>query len=82
MNPNLLSNKELENYEVEDSFDFLIKADAIKIFLEQNSSKLDNNKMIVLYGDWGSGKTSLMRHIEKKDRSKNLLSNIFSGMAT
>jgi len=66
MNPNLLSNKELENYEVEDSFDFLIKADAIKIFLEQNSSKLDNNKMIVLYGDWGSGKTSLMRHIEKK----------------
>jgi predicted KAP-like P-loop ATPase len=64
MDTKLLTNKELEDYANEDSFDFLIKADAIKIFLVHNSTSLERNKMLVLYGDWGSGKTSLMRHIE------------------
>lgn len=63
MNANLLSNKELENYSLDDSFNFKIKADAIKYFLEFNSIALEKNKMLVLYGDWGSGKTSLMKHI-------------------
>lgn len=63
MDANLLSNKELENYEVEDNFDFKIKGNAIKTFLEFNHSQLDRNKMVVLYGEWGSGKTSLMKHI-------------------
>lgn len=63
MNPKLYSNKELNDYSVNDSFNFLTKAEAIKVFLEQNSASLEENKMIVLYGDWGSGKTSLMRHI-------------------
>src|SRR4051812_45345449 len=66
MNTNLLSNREIENYEVEDSFNFKVKADAIKAFLEYNSTSLEQNKMLVLYGDWGSGKTSLMKHIESK----------------
>jgi len=65
MNPQLLPNRELDNYKEQDSFNFLIKAEAIKIFLEQNSTSLEKNKMIVLYGDWGSGKTSLMKHIEQ-----------------
>ena len=65
MNPNLLPNREIENYEEQDDFNFLIKADAIKIFLEQNSTSLEKNKMLVLYGEWGSGKTSLMKHIEQ-----------------
>ncbi len=64
MNPKLHSNRELNDYTLNDSFNFLTKADAIKIFLEQNPASLEQNKMIVLYGDWGSGKTSLMRHIE------------------
>ncbi|HEX8019185.1 KAP family P-loop NTPase fold protein [Mucilaginibacter sp.] len=63
MNPKLHSNRELNDYSINDSFDFLTKAEAIKIFLEQNSASLEENKMIILYGDWGSGKTSLMRHI-------------------
>ncbi|WP_426668976.1 KAP family P-loop NTPase fold protein [Mucilaginibacter sp. McL0603] len=63
MNPKLLHNQELDNYKEQDSFNFLTKADAIKIFLEQNSTALEKSKMLVLYGDWGSGKTSLMRYI-------------------
>lgn len=65
MNPKLLHNRELDNYEEQDNFNFLTKAEAIKVFLEQNSTSLEKNKMIVLYGDWGSGKTSLMKHIEQ-----------------
>jgi len=65
MNPNLVTNKELENYVEQDDFNFLGKAEAIRIFLEQNSTSLKKNKMIVLYGEWGSGKTSLMKHIEQ-----------------
>ncbi|MCD8741449.1 KAP family NTPase [Mucilaginibacter roseus] len=64
MSPKLLHNRPLNDYEINDSFDFSIKATAIKNFLEQNTESLDQNKMLVLYGDWGSGKTSLMRHIE------------------
>lgn len=61
---NLAANKELQNYSLEDAFDFKIKADAITGFLEHNVESLLHNKMIALFGDWGSGKTSLMRHIE------------------
>src|SRR2546430_1532997 len=68
MNPNLLPNRELDNYKEQDSFNFLIKAEAIRIFLEQNTVALEKNKMLVLYGDWGSGKTSLMRHIDKSNK--------------
>ncbi|MDR3695191.1 P-loop NTPase fold protein [Mucilaginibacter sp.] len=66
MNTNLLYNRELEDYQKDDSFNFIVKADAIKLFLEYNSIALEKNKMLVLYGDWGSGKTSLMKHIESE----------------
>lgn len=67
---NISANRELENYDKEDTFDFKPKAEAIKSFLEFNTTTLEKNKMIVLYGDWGSGKTSLMKHIEKKINRK------------
>ncbi|MDQ0965379.1 putative KAP-like P-loop ATPase [Flavobacterium sp. W4I14] len=63
---NLSANREIQDYKTEDSFDFIIKADAIKSFLETNVNSLLHNKMLALYGNWGSGKTSLMRHIEKE----------------
>ena len=58
MKANLSSNKELENYKEQDTFNFITKADAIKSFLEFSLDSLNDNKMIVLYGDWGSGKSS------------------------
>lgn len=64
MKANLSSNKELDNYKEQDNFNFITKADAIKSFLEFSLESLKDNKMIVLYGDWGSGKSSLMKHVE------------------
>ncbi|MGI4021985.1 MAG: KAP family P-loop NTPase fold protein [Janthinobacterium lividum] len=72
----ILNNKELGNYKEEDQFNFIVKADAIKYFLEFNTESLEINKMLVLYGDWGSGKTSLMKHIEK-EINKNIYKTIF-----
>lgn len=66
MNPKILNNTELDDYKNQDQFNFAPKAFAIKHFLENNLSALEKNKMLVLYGDWGSGKTSLMKHIEKE----------------
>ncbi len=76
MKANLSSNKELENYKEQDTFNFITKADAIKSFLEFSLDSLNDNKMIVLYGDWGSGKSSLMKHIEK-DINKTIYFPIF-----
>ncbi|HZY36785.1 MAG TPA: P-loop NTPase fold protein [Mucilaginibacter sp.] len=76
MQPNLLTNRELENYVEQDDFNFLGKAEAIRIFLEQNSTSLKKNKMLVLYGEWGSGKTSLMKHIEQ-NINKDIYKTIF-----
>jgi len=40
------------------------KAEAIRFFLDTNLKTLEENKMIVLYGKWGSGKTTIMRYLE------------------
>ncbi|HTM99996.1 MAG TPA: P-loop NTPase fold protein [Pedobacter sp.] len=55
-----------EDYVANDDFDFAIKGDAIVSYLEHNLDSLKDNKMIALYGNWGSGKTSLMRHMAKR----------------
>lgn len=44
-----------------DAFGTLKKADVIKSFLE--TVDLKENKMFVLYGAWGSGKTTIMDHL-------------------
>lgn len=44
----------------------LEKAMAIKKFIENDTEYLLKNNMIAIYGEWGSGKSSLMRTIDKK----------------
>lgn len=66
MQTNLTANREIKDYAKEDAFNFKMKADVIKTFLEFNTLSLTENKMLALYGSWGSGKTSLMRYLEDK----------------
>jgi len=68
----LLSNLPVKNLDKEnDWFGTLPKGMAIKNFLESNQFFNSENKMVVLYGGWGSGKTTLMRYLEKNlDRKK------------
>lgn len=44
----------------------LDKAKAIKEFIENDTEHLLKNNMIAIYGEWGSGKSSLMRTIDTK----------------
>lgn len=44
----------------------LKKAEAITNFIEHNEKLLSINNMIALYGEWGSGKSSILRTIEDK----------------
>lgn len=49
----------------------LKKAEAITNFIEHNEKLLSINNMIALYGEWGSGKSSILRTIEDKlDKEK------------
>lgn len=53
------------------------KSKAIQFFIE-NMIDDNNIQMIALYGDWGSGKTSIMRDIEKNLNTKeNLYHSVF-----
>lgn len=44
------------------------KAEAIKTFITNyyGSNELPENRIIALYGEWGSGKTSVVKHLEKE----------------
>ena len=57
----------IELNEENDLFGTMTKAKAIKDFLEleDNSIILSKNNMIALYGDWGSGKSSVMYTVEQ-----------------
>lgn len=51
----------------------LKKANAITHFIENNTDLLNFNNMIALYGEWGSGKSSVLKTIESnlsKDKYK------------
>lgn len=52
--------------EKEDYFNTKLKADLIKSFIESYSSTLEESKMIALYGEWGSGKSSVLKYIKNK----------------
>ncbi|MED3788522.1 P-loop NTPase fold protein [Peribacillus frigoritolerans] len=56
-----------------DLFGTSIKAETIKSMLENNNEYFDKNNMIALYGDWGSGKTSVMKYIENNITDYNVL---------
>jgi len=64
---NFLSNRPLKELDQKsDLFDILKKLEFIKLFLEKETNYLKENNMIVLYGNWGSGKTSLINSIKNQ----------------
>ena len=76
---NFLSNRPLKELDKKsDLFDILKKIEFIKLFLETETNYLKENNMIVLYGNWGSGKTSLINSIKKQINKKNYKPVIFN----
>ena len=47
-----------------DLFGTKLKAELIKNLLVNNSEYFNQNNMIALYGEWGTGKTSVMEYIK------------------
>lgn len=65
--PRLLSNLPIEDLTNEtDYLGIIDKGDLIKTFLVGNKDQFDEIKMFSLYGEWGSGKSSLMKYLEKE----------------
>ena len=52
--------------EKDDCFNTKPRADLIKSFIASYSSTLEESKMIALYGEWGSGKSSVLKYIKNK----------------
>ncbi|MCA1966327.1 MAG: KAP family NTPase [Flavobacterium sp.] len=68
--PKLLANLPIENLTKEyDYLGVIDKGDLIKAFLVGNKEQLNEIKMFTLYGEWGSGKSSLMKYLEKELKS-------------
>jgi len=64
---NFLSNRFIKELDREnDLFDILKKIKFIKLFLENEINHLRKNNMLVLYGNWGTGKTTLINSIKKE----------------
>jgi len=64
---NFLSNRFIKELDQEnDLFDVLKKLKFIELFLENETNHLQKNNMVVLYGNWGSGKTTLINSIKKE----------------
>ena len=67
LNPDL----PLKNLDENDRLGVKKKADAIVRFIENRWDYLQKNNMIALYGNWGSGKSSVINHIiSKLDENK------------
>lgn len=61
----LLSNKRIEKLNREtDYLGIINKGDLIKQFLKGSTSSIDEIKMFALYGEWGSGKSTLMKYLQ------------------
>src|SRR6185437_7836683 len=60
-----------------DYFDYVDKGSAIKYFLEIAGDSLKGNNMIVLYGEWGSGKSTLMEYIKTELEKGKLYKTVF-----
>lgn len=64
--PKLLANLPIENLTTENDYlGVLEKGNLISTFLKGNKERFDEIKMFSLYGEWGSGKSSLMKYLEK-----------------
>jgi len=67
----LLSNLPIKELTSETDFlNILDKGTLIKDFLIGSQGNLKDIKMYALYGDWGSGKSSLMKYLEKELRGE------------
>lgn len=63
----LLTNKHIEDLnEKNDFFKSLDKVNFIKTFIINYSKHLKKDNMLVLYGEWGSGKSTVIKAIEKR----------------
>lgn len=63
----LLSNLPVENLTKENDYLGVIeKGDMIVSLLKSGNINFEEIKMFALYGNWGSGKSTLMRYVEKK----------------
>ena len=75
----ILHNRNLDELTTEtDLLGLTNKSKTIQFFIE-NLVEENNVQMIALYGDWGSGKTSIMRDIEKnlKENNENNFHSVF-----
>ncbi|MCT4584476.1 MAG: KAP family NTPase [Peptostreptococcaceae bacterium] len=65
------SSNPIDNFEEIDHYGFKEKSDFIADLLNKDTENKDNsvfegNNMVAIYGEWGSGKTSLMKNISKQ----------------
>ncbi|MBR9844762.1 MAG: hypothetical protein GYB35_01000 [Algicola sp.] len=66
----LLPNLPIEDLTRDNDFLGIIdKGEIIKTLLENNTKEFEKIKMFSLYGDWGSGKSTLMKYLEKELKS-------------
>ena len=74
----LLNNKPVEELNAtNDYLNLLPKSELIKFFLENNTEYFDDTKMFVLYGSWGSGKSTVMKYLESKLNKKKFKTFFF-----
>lgn len=63
----LLPNLPIEDLNVDNDYLGIIdKGEIIKTFLETNTEEFSQIKMFSLYGEWGSGKSTLMKYLQKE----------------
>ena len=64
--PKLLANLPIANLTKENDYlGVLEKGNLISTFLKGNKERFEEIKMFSLYGEWGSGKSTLMKYLEK-----------------
>ncbi len=63
----ILNNLPVEDLnEANDYLGIIDKGQIIKTFLESNTGEFKDIKMFSLYGEWGSGKSTLMKYLQKE----------------
>jgi predicted KAP-like P-loop ATPase len=72
--------KDLAQHPDKDFLEIIPKGNMIKAFLESLLKREETDiQMIALYGEWGSGKTSLMRYVQSKlDEENENFTTVFS----
>lgn len=67
----LLPNLPIEDLTSENDYlGIIVKGDLIKTFLQSNTQEFSEIKMFALYGEWGSGKSTLMKYLDKELKGK------------